>query len=58
MFRPGLQTPVRFGIELGRPYLDFSGLFPEPENQTGITSADCAPAVAVACLANKYDNNI
>jgi probable H4MPT-linked C1 transfer pathway protein len=37
----------------GYPYLDFSDLFPESANQTGITAADCAPAVAVACLARE-----
>jgi len=42
-------------LNLGRPYLDFSDFFPEPENQTGITSADCAPALAVAYLASKFD---
>jgi len=38
----------------GYPYLDFSDLFPESANQTGITAADCAPAVAVACLAREF----
>ena len=37
----------------GYPYLDFSDLFPESANQTGLTAADCAPAVAVACLARE-----
>jgi probable H4MPT-linked C1 transfer pathway protein len=32
---------------LGHPYLDFSALFPAPSAHT---LADCAPAVAVACL--------
>ncbi len=45
----------QIAFDLGHPYLDFSDLFPEPENQTGITSADCAPALAVACLASKFD---
>ena len=45
----------QIALNLGHPYLDFSDLFPEPENQTGITSADCAPALAVACLASKFD---
>lgn len=36
---------------LDYPYLDFSDLFPEVLNQTGLSTADCAPAVAVACLA-------
>lgn len=39
-------------LNSGRPYLDFSDFFPEPETQTGILSADCAPALAVAYLAN------
>ena len=38
----------------GYPYLDFSDLFPESANQTGLTAADCAPAVAVACLAREF----
>jgi len=35
----------------GRPYLDFTELFLTSPLQTGLTAADCAPAVAVACLA-------
>ncbi len=35
------------------PYLDFADLFPETTHQTGLTTADCAPAVAVACLARE-----
>jgi probable H4MPT-linked C1 transfer pathway protein len=38
----------------GYPYLDFSDLFPASANQNGITAADCAPAVAVACLAREF----
>ena len=38
----------------GHPYLDFSDLFPASANQTGLTAADCAPAVAVACLAREF----
>jgi probable H4MPT-linked C1 transfer pathway protein len=38
---------------LDYPYLDFSDLFPEVLNQTGLSTADCAPAVAVACLARE-----
>ncbi len=45
----------QIALNLGHPYLDFSDLFPEPENKTDITSADCAPAFAVACLASKFD---
>lgn len=36
------------------PYLDFCDLLPESANQTVITPADCAPAVAIACLAREY----
>ncbi|MDD2660860.1 MAG: hydantoinase/oxoprolinase family protein [Methylococcales bacterium] len=38
----------------GYPYLDYSGLFPQSAIQTGLTVADCAPAVAVACLAREF----
>ena len=38
----------------GYSYLDFSDLFPDSANQTSITAADCAPAVAVACLARDF----
>lgn len=38
---------------LGAPYLDFSDLCPDSANQTGLTAADCAPAVAVAYLARE-----
>ncbi|WP_262963713.1 hydantoinase/oxoprolinase family protein [Methylobacter psychrophilus] len=38
---------------LDYPYLDFSDLFPEVLNQTGLSTADCAPAVAVACMARE-----
>jgi (4-(4-[2-(gamma-L-glutamylamino)ethyl]phenoxymethyl)furan-2-yl)methanamine synthase len=38
----------------GYPYLDFSDLFPVPANKTVLTTADCAPAVAVACLATEF----
>jgi probable H4MPT-linked C1 transfer pathway protein len=38
----------------GYSYLDFSDLFPESATQSGITTADCAPAVAVACLAREF----
>jgi len=39
---------------LDYPYLDFSDLFLETLNQTGLSTADCAPAVAVACLAREF----
>jgi probable H4MPT-linked C1 transfer pathway protein len=38
----------------GYPYLDFSDLFQEAAIKTGLTTADCAPAVAVACLAREF----
>ena len=38
---------------LDYPYLDFADLFPKAIHQTGLTTADCAPAVAVACLARE-----
>jgi len=38
----------------GRPYLDFSALFPATFETNGMTAADCAPAVAVATLSGKY----
>ena len=38
---------------LGAPYLDFDELCPKPAHQTGLSAADCAPAVAVACLARE-----
>jgi hypothetical protein len=40
---------------LGYPYLDFSDLFPASVIQTGLSPSDCAPAVAVACLAIKLN---
>ncbi len=41
---------------LGRPYLDFADLFPAAEIQSGMTTADCAPAAAIAYLADKLDS--
>jgi (4-(4-[2-(gamma-L-glutamylamino)ethyl]phenoxymethyl)furan-2-yl)methanamine synthase len=38
---------------LASPYLDFSDLVPDVTAETSLTAADCAPAVAVACLAKK-----
>ena len=35
---------------LGHPYLDFADLFPQHSLPAGFHLADCAPAVAVACL--------
>ncbi|NOT11993.1 MAG: H4MPT-linked C1 transfer pathway protein [Methylococcaceae bacterium] len=40
-------------INLGRPYLDFAELLPGATFDTGMTSADCAPAVAVGILAKQ-----
>ncbi|WP_374087692.1 hydantoinase/oxoprolinase family protein [Methylomicrobium lacus] len=40
----------RLADKIGHPYLDFSALFPAVLNANGMTAADCAPAVAVACL--------
>jgi probable H4MPT-linked C1 transfer pathway protein len=40
---------------MGKPYLDFSALFPATLNENGMTPADCAPAAAVACLAGKFN---
>ncbi|MEQ1528365.1 MAG: hydantoinase/oxoprolinase family protein [Methylococcales bacterium] len=40
--------------QLGYPYLDFSDICPQNGQQTSITSADCAPAVAVAQLAYNF----
>jgi len=42
---------------LDRPYIDFTDLLPNPVIQTGLSAADCAPAVAVACLLNVSDKN-
>jgi probable H4MPT-linked C1 transfer pathway protein len=38
---------------LGHTYLDFSGLHPMPSPCTEFHLADCAPALAVACLARQ-----
>jgi probable H4MPT-linked C1 transfer pathway protein len=40
----------QIAMNFGRPYLDFSDLFLTPVMQSAMTAADCAPAVAVACL--------
>jgi probable H4MPT-linked C1 transfer pathway protein len=45
----------QLALVLGRPYMGFSELLAErAQNQTGMSTADCAPAVAVACLAREY----
>jgi len=41
----------QLALNLSYPYLDFADLLPIPVIQTEITTADCAPAVAVAYLA-------
>jgi len=43
-------------LNLERPYLDFSDLFPVAAIQSGMTTADCAPAAAVAYLAAKMNS--
>ena len=45
----------RIALTLGRPYLDFSELFPVAEIHSGMTAADCAPAAAIAYLAEKMN---
>jgi uncharacterized hydantoinase/oxoprolinase family protein len=37
---------------LNRPYIDFTDLLPTALIQSGLSAADCAPAVAVASLLN------
>lgn len=46
----------QIALNIGRPYLDFSDLFPESLVQSGMSTADCAPAVSVACLAGEQRN--
>ena len=41
----------QLALNLGHPYLDFNDLLPAPAVQTTMTAADCAPAVALVCLA-------
>jgi probable H4MPT-linked C1 transfer pathway protein len=41
----------QLALNLGHPYLDFSDLLPVPAMQTRMATADCAPAVSLACLA-------
>lgn len=44
----------QLAANLGHPYLDFSDLFSlKSIAQTSMTAADCAPAVAVACLGSQ-----
>jgi probable H4MPT-linked C1 transfer pathway protein len=44
----------QLALDLGYFYLDFADLFPEAQAYSGMTTADCAPAVAIACLAREY----
>lgn len=46
----------QIALNLARPYVDFSDLFPIATAEPSLTSADCAPAVAVAYLAGKWRN--
>ncbi|MEE7626117.1 hydantoinase/oxoprolinase family protein [Methylobacter sp. Wu8] len=46
----------QIALNLDRPYLDFSDLLPVAEIQSGMTTADCAPAVAIAFLADRESN--
>lgn len=43
----------RIALSLARPYLDFSDLLPVAEIEANMTTADCAPAAAVAYLASQ-----
>lgn len=68
MAMPSTSTNPLIGAGIGRflvkelaqslnmVYVDFSDLFPCVPTQTQITGADCAPAVAVACLIRKFVN--
>ncbi|MDD5580906.1 MAG: hydantoinase/oxoprolinase family protein [Methylobacter sp.] len=44
----------QLALNLGYSYLDFAEFFAEAPVHAGLTTADCAPAVAVACLAREY----
>lgn len=46
----------QIALNLDRPYLDFSDLLPIAEIQSDMTTADCAPAAAIAYLADKLVN--
>jgi probable H4MPT-linked C1 transfer pathway protein len=43
----------QIALNLGYPYVDFSDLFQISTVRTGLSASDCAPAVAVACLAGE-----
>ncbi len=42
-------------LNLDRPYLDYSDLFPVAEMESDMTTADCAPAAAIAYRVDKLD---
>ena len=44
----------QMALNLSIPYLDYSDLFSVTESQDGTVAADCAPAVALACLAGTW----
>ena len=46
----------QIALNLDRPYLDFSDLFPVAEIKSDMTTADCAPAAAIAYLADQLFN--
>ncbi len=46
----------QIALNLGRPYLDFSDLFPVSAISSDLTTADCAPAAAIAYLAEKMNS--
>lgn len=49
----------QLALILGHPYMDFSELLAEhADGNEGMSTADCAPAVAVACLAREYRNTL
>ncbi|GAB4256384.1 MAG: hydantoinase/oxoprolinase family protein [Methylomicrobium sp.] len=41
----------QLAANLGHPYVDFNELFDQSAVASAMTAADCAPAIAVACLA-------
>jgi len=48
----------RIALNLGRPYLDFSDLLPVAATGSAMTTADCAPAAAIAYLGGKTLDSI
>jgi probable H4MPT-linked C1 transfer pathway protein len=46
----------QIALNLDRPYLDFSDLLPVAEIESDMTTADCAPAAAVAYLVDNSDS--